>query len=390
MAIDQKKTVLFLPAWYPNRTHLSVGSFVRSHAEAINTKLKVDVLLVFGDESLEKLFDFQQTNVNGINTYIQYFKKPKSTGAIAQFVKASLYVIGQFYGYFLYRKQQPKPAFFHVHVLTRAAILPLVLNFFSKTAYYITEHWSRYLPADNSYQGWLRKLVTKQVVKKASGITAVSENLKLNMLRHGLAHPNFKVISNVTKPIFFNGYRYKESLPIQFVHVSNFAACKNVKGILEAVQLLNSKGCSFSLKMVGSGEEYEAAKIITKQLALTNVTFTGFIYGTAVVEAMINASAIILFSDYENQPVVITEALSLGVPVIATSVGGIPEMINQSNGILIAANDVEALAAAMLAVASGEIKFDSEVIKADALQKFHPSVVANQFLDFYRLGGAEI
>ncbi|WP_293299449.1 glycosyltransferase family 4 protein [Pedobacter sp. UBA4863] len=390
--MDKLKKILFLPGWYPNRTHLSVGSFVRSHAEAVNELVSVDVFHVCGDEELKMIYSFEKTKVNDVNTYILYYRKSKSKHVISQFVKAFLYVFGQFYGYYKYRRIAPKPDFFHVHVLTRAAILPYVLKLFSSNIkYFITEHWSRYLPQDNSYQGFLRKRFTKSVVSKSRGITAVSENLKFHMSRHGLEHQNFTVISNVTESRFFESSKAVRTVENHFVHVSNFAAnCKNVIGIIDAFEIIKNKGYVFSLTMVGDGTDHEAAFKYVKEKDLKEVNFTGFLYGKDVVGEIEKATALVLFSNYENQPVVITESLSLGVPVIATKVGGIPEMINETNGILVESNDVDALANALKQIIKKEKVFDSEKIRTAAAQKFKGEVIARQFVDFYRAGGVEI
>lgn len=386
------KKILFLPGWYPNRTHLSVGSFVRSHAEAIDTKLKVDVLYVCGDECLKKIYRFEKTEVNNVGTYILYYRKSKSKHPFFQLLKGFLYVFGQFYGYYKYRKINSRPLFFHVHVLSKAAILPYVLKLIrKKTNYYITEHWSRYLPQDNSYNGWLRKAITKSIVNKSNGVTTVSENLKFHMNRHGLNHSNFQVISNVTEAIFFETENKNTIKPNHFVHVSNFAAnCKNVEGILNAFKILQDKGYSFSLTMVGDGDDFELAKQKINEHNLKNVDFTGFIYGKDVVDVMCEAKALVMFSNYENQPVVITESLSLGVPVIATTVGGIPEMIDDTNGILVKPKDVEALADAIARVITEEVFFDRDRIKEEAAQKFKSDVIAEEFIKFYRDGGADL
>lgn len=390
MCVDKRK-ILFLPGWYPNRTHLSVGSFIRSHAEAINILKTVDVFHVCGDEEMKKLIEFEKSKIHGIDTYILYYRKSKSKHLLAQFSKAILYVFGQFYGYHQYRKFNPKPLFFHVHILTRAAILPYVLKCFGgKISYYITEHWSRYLPQDNSYRGFLRESITKSVVNRSSGVTAVSENLKFHMNRHGLMHQNFKVISNVTQEVFFTHREDGQTKPNHFVHVSNFAAnCKNVEGILRAFKMLKDDGFPFSLTMVGKGDDFELAKRKAQEYKLEEVMFTGFVYGEEVVLKMKEAIALVMFSNYENQPVVITESLSLGVPVIATTVGGIPEMINNSNGILVEPKDVEALLNAIKQIITGEVKFDSEQIKIKAAQKFKQEVIAQEFVEFYLKGGAK-
>ncbi|MCB4234228.1 glycosyltransferase family 4 protein [Kaistella anthropi] len=59
------------------------------------------------------------------------------------------------------------------------------------------------------------------------------------------------------------------------------------------------------------------------------------IYSQEVSEKMRASDCFVLFSDYENFPCVLLESLSTGTPVIATKVGGIPEVVNEKNGILI-------------------------------------------------------
>ena len=389
MEVDQKKTILFLPAWYPNRNHLSIGSFIRSHAEAVNTKVKVNVLHVCGDEKMSSIYDLEKSVVNGVDTYILYYKKSQHKTILFQLVKAILYFFGQFYGYYLYRKHENKPTAFHVHVLTRAAILPFALGLFSKIDYFIAEHWSRYLSQDNSYTGFFRKTFTKLVVKSSKGVSTVSANLKFHMNRHGLTHSNFKVISNVVDPAFLKAVN-GESPERYFVHVSNFATCKNVAGLLKAFQIFQEEGYPFNLKMIGDGVELENAKMQVAEQGLSGVSFTGFLYGQVLVTLIQGAQALILFSEYENQPVVILESLSLGVPVVATTVGGIPEMIDENNGLLVAPNDVGGLAEALIKILKEEVTFDAEEIREQANRKFTAEVIANQFLAFYRDDGVDL
>ncbi|WP_461487137.1 glycosyltransferase family 4 protein, partial [Pedobacter sp.] len=199
------------------------------------------------------------------------------------------------------------------------------------------------------------------------------------------------VISNVTESRFFESSKAVRTVENHFVHVSNFAAnCKNVIGIIDAFEIIKNKGYVFSLTMVGDGTDHEAAFKYVKEKDLKEVNFTGFLYGKDVVGEIEKATALVLFSNYENQPVVITESLSLGVPVIATKVGGIPEMINETNGILVESNDVDALANALKQIIKKEKVFDSEKIRTATAQKFKGEVIARQFVDFYRAGGVEI
>jgi len=388
MSIDKNNKILFLPGWYPNKNDLAIGSFIKNHAEAINRKIAVDVFYVCGDEKIKSIYHFNKAVINEVDTYILYYRKNNSKHLFSQLVKGFLYVVGQFYGYYRYRKINSKPLFFHVHVLTRAAILPFVLQRFDRgIKYFVTEHWSRYLPQDDSYKGGIRKFFTKLIVKKSQGITAVSENLKYHMNRHDLIHDNFKVISNVAKDIFFNVEELSAKKTNHFVHVSNFAAnCKNVLGILSAFKVLQDQGCSFSLNMVGDGDDFELAKAKVVESCLNNVYFSGFLHGKDVVDAISEADAMILFSNYENQPVVITESFSLGVPVIATPVGGIPEMIDDTNGILVQPDDINALSNAVADIITKKVTFDKNVIKEKAYKKYNSSTIAAEFICFYEAG----
>lgn len=381
--MTKQKVILFFPAWYPNRTHLSVGSFIRSHAEALSKTIKVDVLYVCGDENSRKLIDFTVQTINEVETYILYFKKPKSKNFIAQFVKSLLYFVGGFYAYYSYRKLKAKPFIFHIHVLTRAAIVPFILSYFSKIDYFITEHWSRYLPSDNRYQGSFRKWFTQKVVKRSSGISAVSAQLRFYMNQHGLVHANFPVISNVVSDEFLNQPLTDNS--DYFIHVSNFAqGVKNVLGILNVFKKLKEEGFIIPLKMVGDGDDFQEAKQFVSLNQLNNVEFTGFVYGNETVKLMNNAISLILFSNYETQSVVIVESLCLGVPVIATKVGGIPEIVNENNGVLIEAQSEQQLYDAILNFK--ESQFNKTKIKQNAILEFSAQTIANQFVEFYKKG----
>ena len=77
--------------------------------------------------------------------------------------------------------------------------------------------------------------------------------------------------------------------------------------------------------LVGEGEDLEMLKSYAVELGLKSprVQFRGLLTGKALVEAMRSASFLVLFSNYENMPVVVNEAFAVGIPVIATNTGGI-------------------------------------------------------------------
>lgn len=101
------------------------------------------------------------------------------------------------------------------------------------------------------------------------------------------------------------------------------------------------------LLIVGEG----LLRPILEQQAITlglshRVRFLGF--RTDIPEVLAAADVFVLSSDYEGNPLVIMEAMAAGKPVIATAVGGVPELVEHDRtGILVQSGDVQALAAAM-------------------------------------------
>jgi len=110
------------------------------------------------------------------------------------------------------------------------------------------------------------------------------------------------------------------------------------KGIETLIQCaINEK---FSLKIVGIGP----LLIKYKNLNCDNISFLGFKKGKELWDLVRNASFIIQPSEcYENNPLTIVEAFSLGKPVIGSNIGGIPELLQETNGFLFESKNINSL-----------------------------------------------
>jgi glycosyltransferase involved in cell wall biosynthesis len=104
-----------------------------------------------------------------------------------------------------------------------------------------------------------------------------------------------------------------------------------------------------TLLVVGDGPDRAALERRRADLGLDGrVRFLGGRSREAVLRVFAAADAVLLSSRWENFPHVVVEALAVGTPVVATSVGGIPEVVHDgSNGLLVPPEDPEALAAAI-------------------------------------------
>jgi glycosyltransferase involved in cell wall biosynthesis len=92
---------------------------------------------------------------------------------------------------------------------------------------------------------------------------------------------------------------------------------------------------------------------------------------------------LVLFSFYENQPCVILESLCSGLPVIATRVGGIPELIQDDNGLLVDAGNEEQLLQAMKTMIQKEKNYDRKKISSLASARFSYEYVGKDICSVY-------
>ena len=100
---------------------------------------------------------------------------------------------------------------------------------------------------------------------------------------------------------------------------------------------------------------------------------------------MKDADGFFMFSNYENLPCVIAEALACGLPVLSSDVGGISEHINDSNGLLVQAGDEEALLSAFNSLLNNlkEKKYKPEDLRDYAIKHFSYMEVSKKFHEIY-------
>ncbi len=146
---------------------------------------------------------------------------------------------------------------------------------------------------------------------------------------------------------------------------------------------LRNRGYDFELIMAGNSVEKLQQLAAEQGLLDTVVFFRDAVPYHQVAEEMQKASAFVLFSRFENLPCVILEALCCGLPVISSRVGGIDEVIDASNGILVESENTGQLADAMQQVMDNTHNYDRRQISRAAMEKFSYETVGRQIADQY-------
>jgi hypothetical protein len=187
MVESVKPKVLFLPRWYPNRYDPMPGLFIERHARSVSGYVDVAVLYIHQDYKLKgkriEIEKFRDDELLQVKIYYKPFRP--SIPIINPLLNLCRFIKYHYRGLKIIKQEFGLPDLIHVNVLTRLGMLALLFKWMSGTPYVITEHWTRYLPQMENFKGLLRKAVTSQVVRNASAVMPVTENLRKAMESHG-------------------------------------------------------------------------------------------------------------------------------------------------------------------------------------------------------------
>jgi glycosyltransferase involved in cell wall biosynthesis len=156
-----------------------------------------------------------------------------------------------------------------------------------------------------------------------------------------------------------------QSSPPKLITVGRLSSEKGQVVLLRACKLLADRGTKVHLTLIGSGP---LEGLIRDEIASENmeayVELTGELPPEGVRSKLEESDVFCLTSFAEGLPISIMEAMAVGVPVIATSIAGIPELVvNEETGLLVPPGNIEALADA-LATLLGDRKLQDRMVGA--------------------------
>lgn len=387
MAEGKRSKVLFLPRWYPNRYDPMPGLFIERHARSVASHVDVAVLYVHQDDKLKNRFETDLSRDNELlQVKIYYRSCRRIIPGISQLVNLCRYLRYHLKGLSLIKKEFGHPDLIHVNVLTRLGMIALIYKWLTGTPYVITEHWTRYLPHMDNFNGCLRKAVSRLVARKASAILPVTDNLRKAMERHGLKNKNYRIIPNVVDMDMFRIMEQPVEQQKHFIHVSCFEdKQKNISGILRTLNRLSEIRTDWTCGMIGEGIHLEKLIHYANELGIEGrfVQFYGLKENEELAGLMAGADFQVLFSRFENLPVVILESYACGVPVLSTDVGGIHEHLHPDLGILIPSEDENALLDNLNMMLDQYRAYDKKKIREYAENNFSKEVIGKQLFEVY-------
>ena len=208
-------------------------------------------------------------------------------------------------------------------------------------------------------------------------------------LQGGKKEQTYTIIPNAVDPTFFD-IPVKSNSANKLIYVGSIEYNKNLLLLLKALQLLIAKERFFFLDVVGGfmDEEYrnEVTRFIKENQLENYVKLYGWASQQQVQEVMIQSDILVVCSMQESLPMAIAEAMSAGKLVIASDVGGIPEMITHGeDGFIFNVAKPENLVSILDELYGDTVRIEQmqKAAKEKATYTYHSSIVATKTIAFY-------
>lgn len=195
-------------------------------------------------------------------------------------------------------------------------------------------------------------LLTRRVLRQADFVLTVSGDLRLTAIRLGAAPKRSRAILNGCDTSIFHPRDRAEArralnLPAEaelVVYIGRIDRAKGLIELIDAVAALRAKRPRLCCYLVGDGsDEPLVQQAIQRHGAESTITVVPPCSSAGVAQWMAAADLVTLPSYREGCPNVIVEALAAGRPIVASNVGGIPELMDKGVGRMVPAMNVDAL-----------------------------------------------
>jgi glycosyltransferase involved in cell wall biosynthesis len=227
------------------------------------------------------------------------------------------------------------------------------------TNHLLSETFSRNLFFDSArFNEFFYKLVN--VFYNLVDIVLCPSTYGLRTLKENGLNTRAFVLSNGIELSKFNSNLNHEQFDRQFglkdenkkiLYVGRLMEEKGLDVLIKAYGIVSAKVPNSNLIIVGKGHLRKNLEDLTNRLGLKNVVFTGFVSDSLLKQAYASSDLFVLPSYAEIQPLVLLEALAMGLPAIGTNVGGIPEMIIEGrNGYILKPGDHQGLAERIITI----------------------------------------
>ena len=372
--MKKKLHVLFLSSWFPSKTHPTLGNFVQRHAEAVALFANITVLYLSKNNktSAFEIEDEVEGNVRIVRVYY------RSNGMLfrnrIQALKKGIAHINF---------NQNKPDIVQLNMVWPEGWQALFIQRKWKIPFVISDNWTGYHPNERSPLPFHVKRYMRFIANRSKLLLPVTMQLEKAMRALGF-NKSSVIVPNVVNTAYFKNEKKNEIHT--YVHLSHLDnEHKNIEGILSAWKIFSDQTEDVILELGGDGDiPHWKKRSLEIGIRKNSITFFGTLDQQEVAKKMNASHTFVLFSNYENLPLVMIEAMASGMNVIATRVGGIAEHMGfcKWNKLIDAKNEAQLLHA--LNESHSELnEINREEISEYATNHFSFEAVGKQFMNAY-------
>ncbi|MDY0082931.1 MAG: N-acetyl-alpha-D-glucosaminyl L-malate synthase BshA [Ignavibacteriaceae bacterium] len=236
--------------------------------------------------------------------------------------------------------------------------------------------------------------LVKFSIEQSDGVTAVSRFLKEKTLTNYYIEKEIDIIPNfvdteIFKKVSFDDCSFRKRIAPNnekiLVHTSNFRVVKRVDDVIKIFNLVQ-KEIPSKLLLVGDGpERFECERLVRELNIADNVKFLGKQDG--LVEILSSSDIFLIPSQSESFGLAALEAMACSLPVISSSVGGLPELVKHNEcGFISEIGDIERMAKYCLDLLTNEKKYAlfSQNARSRAVNKFDKSIIVPMYEEHYK------
>jgi glycosyltransferase involved in cell wall biosynthesis len=384
--MEQPHRILILPSWYPP----DGGYFFKEHSEAIRDMgWEVDVLVnrVIG---IRKLLKAGLKALRGREAHIEkglrvirsvYLKVPGSEKLnIRRWSNRTRRLYGK------YEDEFGRPDLLLAHSATWAGYAAWLIRERYDIPYIVVEHRSFFVwntPQARSLVKPYHIPFFEMAYKNCGKLVLVSGSLMtgLKELMPWIGMKTVVIPNMIREDMFLPPEQPRHADPFVFFWAGRLEHVKGIDLLMEAAGLLKQRtATSFLVRLAGRGPLRKALERQAKKVGVGDyVRFLGRITREELQVEMQRASCFVLPSRYEAFGAVLIEAMTTGLPVIATRSGGPGSIVTKESGLLVDPDDAEQLAAAMERMIATCSSYSATTIRARTMKRYGQGSVMKQY-----------
>jgi glycosyltransferase involved in cell wall biosynthesis len=211
------------------------------------------------------------------------------------------------------------------------------------------------------------------------------------LIKHSNPRADIYTIENVVQDVYWHAQNRDLAVPGYILFVGTISRSKGIEDLIRAFHLLNNERPDLQLKIIGYGDRDYIREIVLPLIASCGLTdlveFCGKKTAPYIAKKLERALCLAVPSHMEQAPQAIAEAMAVGIPVVATKVGGIPHMLEDGvTGLLCPAKNENELAKKIQLLADdGDLRTQMGYrAKSIAGDRYAPRSVAAKLDEAYR------